>query len=468
MAEPGRKGTTTGAMHRDGFVVAALVAWLGLIPVAAPSARAADSPANTLSDGDKKCLTCHASEGMTKNLGNGETLALRVHGEAFAKSVHAPLGCAICHAEINLDKHPGAQRKIETRRGYAVAMIEVCRTCHEDKFKLYEGSVHASLLRAGIPVAPVCTDCHSPHSIAPKAAGQPMKAVACRKCHETIFEAYAGSVHGLARGKSAESPAPLCAGCHRAHDVGAPSVGDRLRNTCIACHGGTIESHQSWLPNAERHLEVVSCPACHSPGAQRKVDLRLYDGVSRERMVEKKGVPQFEDRARSADKEGDGLDAIALRSLLKQFNVEGAERTTTLRGRLEVRTGVEAHQLSDKSRAVSNCDSCHREGADPFQSVTVSIVGADGRPLRHDAQKEVLNSAVSVESMRGFYAIGGTRIKLLDVLLVLALLSGILVPVGHMTVKWLFRRYLDQIAKQKSLENQTAEPARGGDTPGKQ
>lgn len=466
MADSGRKDTTIGSMLRSAIIFSAL-ACSGLIPVAVPSARAADAPASSLSDGDKKCLVCHANEGMTKTLGNGETLALQVHGAAFARSVHAPLGCATCHAEINPEKHPGAQRMIETRREYSVAQIEVCRNCHEDKFKLYEGSVHASLLRAGIPVAPVCTDCHSPHSITPKAAGQAMKDVSCRKCHETIFEAYAGSVHGLARGNAADSKAPLCAGCHRAHDVGAPSVGDRLKNTCLACHGGTIESHQSWLPNAERHLEVVSCPACHSPGAKRKVDLRLYDGVSRERMMEKKGVPQFEERARSADKEGDGLDAMALRSLLKQFNAEGAERTTTLRGRLEVRTGVEAHQLAEKSRAVSNCDSCHREGADPFQSVTVSIVGADGRPVRHDAQKEVLSSAVSVESMRGFYAIGGTRIKLLDVLLVLALLGGIFVPVGHMTVKWLFRRYLDGIAKQKALENAAGEVRSPDETPAK-
>lgn len=468
MADSGRNGAIVGSRLRNGIFLAALAAWLGLVPPLALTARAADAPAGNLSDGDKKCLACHANEGMTKTFGNGETLPLQVQAAAFARSVHAPLGCATCHADIKLDEHPAAAKKIETRREYSVGLIEVCRACHEDKFKLYEGSVHASLLRAGIPVAPVCTDCHGPHSITPKAAGQPMKEVACRKCHEPIFEAYAGSVHGLARGKSADSKAPLCAGCHRAHDVGAPSVGDQLKNTCIACHGGTIESHQSWLPNAERHLEVVSCPACHSPGAQRKVDLRLYDGVSLERMVEKKGVPQFEERARSADKEGDGLDAIALRSLLKQFNVEGAERTTTLRGRLEVRTGVEAHRLSDKSRAVSNCDSCHRAGADPFQSVTVSIVGADGRPLRHDAQKDVLNSAVSVESMRGFYAIGGTRIKLLDVLLILALLGGILIPVGHMTVKWLFRRYLERTASEKALGSQAAESSRGHDAPAKQ
>jgi len=48
---------------------------------------------------------------------------------------------------------------------------------------------------------------------------------------------------------------------------------------------------------------------------------------------------------------------------------------------------------------------------------------------------------ISVDSVGGFYAIGGTRIKVLDVLLVLALLSGVGVPLGHMTLNWLFRKY---------------------------
>ena len=48
---------------------------------------------------------------------------------------------------------------------------------------------------------------------------------------------------------------------------------------------------------------------------------------------------------------------------------------------------------------------------------------------------------MSVNSVSGFYAIGGTRIKLLDVLLVIAFFGGISVPIGHLTLKWLFGKY---------------------------
>ncbi|MDH3514523.1 MAG: hypothetical protein OEM83_06615, partial [Gammaproteobacteria bacterium] len=151
---------------------------------------------------------------------------------------------------------------------------------------------------------------------------------------------------------------------------------------------------------------------------------------------------QFENQIRAADADGDGLDAFELWSLVRDINREGKTPEMTLQGRMGVRTGVDAHRLSDKAGAIRDCGSCHQQGADPFQSVTVSIVGRDGRPVRYDADKDVLSSVMSVDSVSGFYAIGGTRIKLLDVLLVFAFLGGLSVPIGHLTLKWLFRKYL--------------------------
>jgi hypothetical protein len=111
-----------------------------------------------------------------------------------------------------------------------------------------------------------------------------------------------------------------------------------------------------------------------------------------------------------------------------------------LRGRLEVQTAVQAHQLAAKALAVKDCDTCHREGAASFQSVTVSMAGPDGRPLRHEASRGVLTSIESVGAVGGFYAIGSTRIKLLDALLLLALAAGLCIPGAHLAMKLYFRR----------------------------
>jgi predicted CXXCH cytochrome family protein len=425
----------TGTKFRADRIIAARLALVVVFAVASLTARAADSALSAL---NQQCLGCHSMKGLEKKLANKETLSLHVDGPAFAQSVHNKIGCAVCHANISFESHPSVTTKIASGREYSLALTKVCQSCHAAIFKLYEGSIHAALFREGNSWAPVCTDCHSPHAVMAKAAYDAASGAPCSKCHDPIFKAYAGSVHGKAT--------LGCSNCHRAHDVGAATAGDQLKSACLGCHQDAQASHQKWLPNAGVHFDAVSCAACHSPAAKRKVDLRLYDNVAQQRVAEKAGVPQFESRARSADKKGAGLDAMALHSLLREFNREGIDNKTTLRGRLEVSTDVEAHQLAPSAQAIRDCARCHQQGADPFQSVTISIVGSDGRPVRYGAQPEVLNSAISVDSVGGFYAIGGTRIVLLDWLLALALLGGVSVPVGHMTLNWLFRRYAKRIS----------------------
>lgn len=397
----------------------------------------------SLSKDDQSCLACHGESGMDKPMAEGEKLSLHIKAKAFAASVHNAVGCTSCHSDVDLAKHPQPGKKKQTLREFAIAKVEVCRQCHEDKFKLFDTSIHATLLRAGNPMAPLCSDCHAPHTMrAGAAASGPVDQVPCRACHAAVFAAYAQSVHGLARAKASDGGAPICADCHRSHDVTAAASGNQIKDACLGCHANALQLHKSWLPNAAHHFEAVACPACHAPTAPRRVDLKLYDSSTRERVAEKLGVPRFESRTRLADSAGQGLDSLALQSLLKQFNSENDEGDTILRGRLEVDGGPAAHTLTTKDRAIKDCKVCHSEGAAPFQKVSISIVGADGRALRHGAQQGVLQAPTSVDSVRGFYAIGGTRIKLLDVLLVLVLAAGVAIPLGHLSLKWLAKKYL--------------------------
>lgn len=445
-------GTRVRLSRRNLFVVASLV---GLL--LALSGLPAQGQEGELAKEDRACLNCHEKEGAGKPGVNGEGRSLQISTQDYLASRHKDNSCEDCHADLDAKTHGKGLTPLQSKRELTLSMRESCRTCHKKKFTEYEDSVHAALIKDGSVQAPVCSDCHNPHTVRSTKLLQPIAATSCVKCHEDIFKAYAKDVHGqqrIAHGKGA----PLCADCHKAHAVKAASLGDGVKDACLSCHQDAVAEHKDWLPNAARHFEAISCPVCHAPGAQRRVNLRLYDGVAQRQVSEKTGVPQFERRVQAADAAGQGLDERALWSLLKDFNRDGGGDKTILRGRLEVRSGVEAHQLSEKSLAIRDCSTCHQSGAEPFQSVTLTIAAPDGRPLRHPVQKEVLSSLTSMQSVRGFYAIGSTRIGLLDSMLVLVVLGAISVPVGHMTLKRLFRRVREKLEAERKA---TASPPRG-------
>ena len=395
MANSRKEKTASAATCHKNLVTAAVAAFLVLLPMSFMTA-AAGNAADTLTEGDKQCLGCHAFDGLTKELTEGKTLSLHIQGEAFAKSVHGVIGCAACHADVDPKTHSQAKKNIASSREYSIAMTKICSGCHAEASKQNEGSIHAILLGKGNLSAPVCTDCHGSHAVNPRTA----------------------------------------------------------YDTCVGCHQTAMGAHQKWLPNAGLHLEVVSCAACHAPAAQRMVDLRLYDGVARKWVSETEGLPAFERMARAADADANGLDAIELRKLMGQINHDEAAPHKNLRGRIELRTGVEAHRLAGKTKAIRDCAGCHQQGAEPFQNVTVSVVSADGKPLRYKAQKEVLSSVLSVEPLREFYAVGGTRNVLLDVLLILAVLGGVSVPIGHQILKRIVKKQLEREAQ----DNASASP----------
>ncbi|MDQ2079876.1 multiheme c-type cytochrome [Xanthobacteraceae bacterium Astr-EGSB] len=424
----------TAFAGRHGLFVLAMAAGLAGWLV---SAKAQDT---ALSDPDKACLGCHGMEGMDKKAANGDSIPLHVPADIFAKSVHTAVGCTGCHYDIKADAHPATPKNITSARAFSVETVQTCRNCHDDKFKEWENSIHASLVRDGNPAAPICSDCHSPHGVIKNAASA-MESVPCRGCHSDVYEAYAGSVHGKLR-ESGQIMAPLCAGCHTAHSITAANVAMELglKSICTGCHADTFEKHKTWLPNAGLHLETVSCAACHAPGVPRQVNLRLVDQATQKRIAEQSGVPRFEAAARANDGRGTGLGPVEVWTLLRSLERDKPGDQTVLLGRLEVQKGADAHKLAAKGKAVSDCGTCHRQGAEAFQTVSLSVARPDGRLIRYGAQSDVLSSIVSVDSIKGFYAIGATRIDLVDYLVILALVGGAAIPVGHLLLGWFVRR----------------------------
>jgi hypothetical protein len=420
-----------------------------------PALAAAEADAS-LSKDDVACQKCHdGKDKLEKKTEAGETLSLKISTSAFLASMHNETSCTDCHEDIDEKKHGKVKVPMESKRAYRMSFQDACTTCHKKNVAKYKDSVHALLVANGSDKAPTCSDCHNSHTQRSVKLVEPIANVPCANCHKEIFKAYSQDVHGLervAKGKSA----PICADCHSAHAIQAASLGTGIKDACVNCHKKAEASHEAWLPNSRLHFETISCPVCHAPDAQRRVNLRLVESVGGKQVVEKKGVPRFESMTKTADGGGEGLSEQELRTFLKEFNLDNVGSHVVLSGRLEVRSGVQAHQMAEKDKALKDCKVCHQSGAVPFQTVMLTVAGADGRPLRHSVEKDVLSSLTAMGSIKGFYAIGSTRIKLLDYLLVLVVLGVLCVPAAHLTANYLFKGRREKLKAQAQAAQSAA------------
>lgn len=397
-----------------------------------------------------KCLRCHNRD-KSKELADGESMSIQVHREDYLASAHGEVSCVSCHTAIGDRKHPSKSTNISitSQRDYSVEMNDSCRSCHKEKFTQYQGSVHAALVTQGSDKAPVCTDCHSAHAVETMEDYQVTTGYPCKECHEGVFNAYVSSVHGEARIngntiRDSHIQSPICSDCHKSHEVTALGIGDPLRTTCIGCHENVVLLHNQWLPNAGSHLDIVSCAVCHAPFAKHKFDLHLYDNVAQVPVAQKEGEEPLQEQLQAIAAEGDDVDPLEVWKQRNEADPQGQAADISLKSRMEVRSGVAAHQVASKNFAVRTCDSCHEPGSRQRQNVTVSIPQPDGRRQTFEADREALSNVAAVDSISDFYALGGNTNKLLDYMVLLSLLAGIAVPVGHYTLGKMIKEKMDR------------------------
>jgi aryl carrier-like protein len=393
--------------------------------------------------GKEYCLTCHRQH-IGKTMGSGEKLSLLIDPSNLASSVHNKHDCSDCHTEYTRDSHP--VKTFLSSREHSISVSGICRQCHADKHMLVKGGVHynlsfyagETLVSKGNPKAPVCTDCHGFHMVGPRTTYETLSGIPCRKCHEDVFQIYAKSVHGMARAKG-EHRAPLCASCHFAHEIRFTAMTDKIKTACLGCHTGIEGVHKKWLPNAELHLSVVACAACHAPASEKGIYLQLVDQkterpFTQEQILQLLGTTS-EELSWRLNVHGQGLDSYELSYFLKQLNERGAGARVTYLGRMDVSKYSEAHQLSLKKNAIRECESCHRKESKFFKRVTLAVIKTEGGMERYPVEPDVLTSIISTLSSRQFYVLGGTRIAFLDWAGIFVVFCGLLFPVAHITIR---------------------------------
>jgi predicted CXXCH cytochrome family protein len=198
---------------------------------------------------DEKCKTCHSMLTGDMVLSSGEAVNLyvdpnhivaSVHGERIVDGVqYGALQCTDCHEDQGRYGFPHAPLTEETQRELTIDMERACQSCHQDIYDQQQAGVHHAAVVEGQPEAAACSDCHGNHLILDPSEPRAAISDTCGKCHSTINEQYAHSVHGAALLGEDNPDVPVCTDCHGVHDIESPQTAEFRVNSptlCAGCH----------------------------------------------------------------------------------------------------------------------------------------------------------------------------------------------------------------------------------------
>jgi hypothetical protein len=267
-----------------------------------PTATASTSPSSTqlpvdMSIGNDTCLNCHGKPGLSTKTQDGQLFGLYVPADHYNASVHGSKGyaCVQCHTTVGNYPHPPFQAA--DARDATLKLNQVCQRCHSYQFEKAMDSVHAQALKDGNRQAAVCTDCHTAHEVKqitypgtrqllPEA--RVWSAQVCGRCHNSIYQTYAQSVHGSALLGEGNPDVPTCIDCHGVHNIANPesssfrtasplicarchadaqlmekyNISTQVFNTYVAdFHGTTVTLFEKQSPDAQTNK--ATCYDCH-------------------------------------------------------------------------------------------------------------------------------------------------------------------------------------------------------------
>ena len=188
------------------------------------------------------------------------------HAKAFWESgLTSAAMCIDCHSahEVRTADDP-------LSRVHRENIPETCGSCHSGIVTIYAESIHGKRLAEGDEKAPVCTDCHTAHSITRSGTAKFMLDVVneCGECHDnpenantpygTYYRTYLASYHGQVN-TLGSTRAARCSDCHGSHDIAPLSDAasrvhpDNLIKTCgqAGCHTNANASFVRFDPHAD-------------------------------------------------------------------------------------------------------------------------------------------------------------------------------------------------------------------------
>jgi len=191
------------------------------------------------------CADCHGTHGI---LGHVET-----DSRTYAKNI--PALCGQCHRT--------GQKAAVRYRGPQTEIVE-----H------YLESIHGKgLLESGLVVTATCVDCHTSHGELPRddpqsSVNRANVARTCARCHRGIYEQFEASIHSPAVSKTRQK-LPVCTDCHTAHTIERTDKEDfrlSIMTQCGNCHRDLATSYfETYHGKVSKlgYLKTAKCYDCH-------------------------------------------------------------------------------------------------------------------------------------------------------------------------------------------------------------
>jgi predicted CXXCH cytochrome family protein len=213
----------------------------------------------------KTCGACHGKDGMAQKHGLANVFPSyidSIHGSALTKEgLLVAANCKSCHGS-----HHILSRKDSSSPTFKANIPQTCGNCHAGITAHYNEGVHGKAVAAGKMNAPVCSDCHTAHSIEqPTAAGFRMQSTPiCGSCHKDKFSTYRDTFHSQLGALGGYVETARCWDCHEAHDVRpaadthSPVNSANLVTTCGKCHAGANVSFVQYQPHANARVRKLN------------------------------------------------------------------------------------------------------------------------------------------------------------------------------------------------------------------
>jgi predicted CXXCH cytochrome family protein len=280
-----------------------------------------------------------------------------------------------------------------------------------------------------------CVVCHDSIGYDHPGGDSELSRATCLDCHDTLGQEYMMTDH---------ANYAVCGDCHNPHEARAMKAmaGYDMNDKCIQCHDSQtmVDVHKVWLPQANLHIAKLPCITCHTGSEGYEIVLNIV-AKQDDRFFSRFELPGYQTLKEISGEAGilslidtNGDNFISLTEL-RRFNRNPVYRNLRLEGTL-VPSDV-SHDLSTLDNRY-DCTFCHVSGPESLQTSFLAIPNREGGYQRIAVQEGAVLDALY--GTPDFYMIGTTRSASMNIIGLIIISGGLVMPIGHGLLRFLTRK----------------------------